>query len=270
MPSTAISFKRHNHRIYPCESARKQELLKQLLELHSDKSILIISTDNTSTTEVEGKNITLSNDAGLAEMSERKWDILISFEVPSIPADYITRLSCATQMALLIADETKEQKQLYPIEALLGRTITRETLSGFEPKVPMVNRDPDYKPKENHRPTASQKREEELNPYKSKSDDKKPSQRNHRHDGTIRTEGEKRSDGKPQYNKDSAEKKPWDKNASEKKPWDKDKGDKKPYDRKPSGSNDYRNKDKDSTTTSKPKRAPRVIKVPSVKKPKDS
>ena len=260
MSSSTISFKRHNHRLYPCETPRKQELLKHLLSLHEDKSILIISADNTATTEIEDKNITLSNDAGLAQMPDRKWDILISFEVPSDAENYVKRLSCATQMALLIADEMKEKTLLYPIEALLERTIARETLSGFEPKVVAVRHEA------RHRPTASQQREAEKNPPKSGASDKKPSQRNHRYDGTARTESEKRKDGKPQY------KKPYDKNSAEKKPWDKNKGEKKPYDRKPSTSNDYRNKSKDNAASGsqKPKRAPRVIKVPSKKPDKES
>lgn len=275
MSEPTISFKRHNHRVLTCESARKQELLKHLTEQHSEQKVLVISAANTTTTEVEGKHITLSNDAGLAKMSTRKWDILISFDLPSDPADYVKRLSHAREMALIIADEKKDKGFIYPIEALIGRTITREIISGFEEKVDVVRREtPEQKPK--HRPTSSQKREEEKNPYVHK----KPSQRNHKYDGTIRSESEKRQDGKKTFekkvwDKKDAEKKPyekkeWDKGSNdkkpfEKKPWDQDKGDKKPYERKSSSSNDYRNKD---TAAQKPSRKPRVIKVPS--KPKES
>ena len=57
-----------------------------------------------------------------------------------------------------------------------------------------------------------------------------------------------------------------------KKEWDKPKGDKKPWDKKDgskSSSNDYRNKKETTNTTSKPQRAPRVIKVPSKSKSKE-
>lgn len=271
MSEPILSFKRHNHRLLTCENARKQELLKHLIAQYSDQKVLIISAANTTTTEVEGKAVTLSNDAGLAKMSKRKWDILISFDLPNDPADYVKRLAHAKEMALIIADEKKEKDLLYPIEALIGRTITREIISGFEEKINVI-RSEETKPK--HRPTSSQKRAEEKKPYESK----KPSQRNHRHDGTLRSESEKRQDGKKPFEKKvwdknrgdnkPYEKKQWDKGESaksshNKKPWDKDKSDKKPYDRKASSSNDYRNKE---TTTQKPTRKPRVIKVPS--KPK--
>lgn len=263
MSEPTISFKRHNHRVLSCESARKQELLKHLTEQHADQKILVISAANTTTTEVEGKHITLSNDEGLAKMSTRKWDILISFDLPTDPANYVKRLAHAKTMALIIADEKKENNLLYPIEALIGRTITREIISGFEEKVEVVRRET-LEQKAPHRPTSSQKREEEKNPYVHK----KPSQRNHKYDGTVKSESEKRSDGKKTYEKKSWNQGESGKGSSDKKPFEKkawDKGDKKPYERKAPASNDYRNNSKDGAThtSEAPKRAPRIIKVPS-------
>lgn len=134
MSASAISVKRHNHRIYRCDTERKQELLKHLVEQYKDKSVLIISDANSTTTDLEDKNLTLSDDDGLSQMPQRKWDVLISFDLPSDPEVYITRASHAKIMALVIADE-QDQLSLYPIETLLGKTISSEIIPGFEPTV---------------------------------------------------------------------------------------------------------------------------------------
>jgi len=253
------SIKRHNHRVHSCEKARKQELLQHLITLYTGKSILVISAANTTTTEIEDKNLTLSNDAELAKMDKRQWDVLISFDMPKVSEEYMSRLSHTQEIALILISE-KEETLLYPIETLVGKNLPREIIPGFEPKTATVKPAAPYKPAP-HRPTESQKRaelEEKEKENKKKEDfrDKKPSQRNHRYDGTIRNESEKRAEGKPQFKK-----------SGDKKPWDKKEGDKKPWDNK---SNDYRNKKETTYASSKPKRAPRVIKIPTENKSKES
>lgn len=151
MPTTQSTVKRHNHRIHPCETSKKQELLKHLTTLHSDKSVLIISSANSGTTEIEDKKITLSNDLSLQELADRQWDILISFDLPAKAEDYLTRFSRAKEMALILFDD-KEQTLLYPIEKLLGKNIKQEIIKGFEPKAKAK------KAFIKHRPTESQKR----------------------------------------------------------------------------------------------------------------
>lgn len=143
------SIKRHNHRIHPCESSRKQDLLKHLTSLYADKSILIVSSDNTGTTEIKDKNITLTNDAELAKMDKREWDVLINFDIPKIAEDYLVRLSYAKEMALILVDE-KEQVLLYAIEKLLGKNIKQELVKGFEPKIGAKDTF------QKHKPTKSQ------------------------------------------------------------------------------------------------------------------
>lgn len=286
------SIKRHNHRVHSCEKSRKQELLQHLITQYAGKSILVVSAANTTTTEVKDKNLTLSNDAELSKMGERLWDVLISFDLPKVSEEYLTRLNYTNEIALILIDE-KEQTLLYPIETLVGKNLPREIIPGFEPKAPAVKRE-EYKTVAPHRPTASQQREELKEAEKKKEGfkrDEKPSQRNHRHDGTIRNESEKRKDfgkkpsgEKKAWDKPQGEKKPWDKKEGDKKPyekkaWDKPQGDKKPWDKKEgdkkpwenkSSSNDYRNKKETTHTSSKPKRVPRVIKIPSESKPKES
>lgn len=287
------SIKRHNHRVHTCEKARKQELLQHLITLYTGKSILVISAANTTTTEIADKNLTLSNDSELTKMDKRQWDVLISFDLPKVSEDYLPRLSYTKEIALILIDE-KEETLLYPIETLVGKNLPREIIPGFEPKPVIVKRE-EYKPAP-HRPTASQKREEQKESEKKEAykREEQSSQRNHRQDGTIRSDSEKRADGKPQgdkkpwdkkegdkkpyekkaWDKPQGDKKPWDKKdgkkiVSEKKNWDKPQGDKKPWENK-SSSNDYRNKKETTHTSSKPKRVPRVIKIPSESKPKES
>ena len=344
---SVISIKRHNHRVHSCEKSRKQELLQHLITLYAGKSILVISNANTTTTEIEDKNLTLSNDNELAKMEKRRWDLLISFDLPTISADYLSRLPHAKEMALILIDD-KEETQLYPIETLVGKNLPREIIPGFESRPVMLKRE-EYKPAP-HRPTASQQREEIKETAKKEAykQEDNVSQRNHRYSGATRSESEKRADGKPQFKK-SGEKKPWenkdgdkkpyekkawdkpqgdkkpwdkkdgdkkpyekkawdkpqgdkkpwenkdgdkkpyekkawDKPQGDKKPWDKKDGDKKPYEKKawdkPQGdkkpwenkpaSNDYRNKKETTHTSSQPKRVPRVIKIPSESKTKES
>ena len=253
---SSTSVKRHNHKVHPCEASRKQELLKHLISFYEGKSILVLSKANTSTTQIEEKNLTLSNDAELVKMGERKWDVLISFDLPKSAEEYMKRLSHANTMALILVS-AKEEALLYPIETILGKNLPRETVPGFEvKKSTVIKREP-------HRPTQSQKRSEEAEKEREKA-----SQRNHRHDGTVRTESEKRNEGKPKFLKDS-DKDRKEKKSFGKKEWDKPKGDKKPWENK-SSSNDYRNKKESTHTSSKPKRAPRVIKIPTENKPKES
>ena len=282
---SVTSIKRHNHRVHACEKSRKQELLQHLITLYAGKSILVISAANTTTTQIEDKNLTLSNDDELSKMDKRQWDVLISFDLPKVSQDYLARLEHTKEIALIMIDE-KEQTLLYPIETLVGKNLPREVIPGFEVKAPAAKREA-YKPAP-HRPTASQKREELEQKEKKEGYKKeaKPSQRNHRYDGTVRSEDEKRKefgkkpsgDKKPQIVKDSDKdrkekksfgKKEWDKPQKDKKTWDKKDGDKKSWGNK-SSSNDYRNKKETTHTSSAPKRTPRVIKIPSENKSKES
>lgn len=273
--SSTYSIKRHNHKVHPCEAFTKENLLKHLISFYENKTILVLSKANTTTTEIEDKNLTLSNDAELSKMNDRKWDVLISFDLPKSAEEYMKRLPFTKTMALLLVT-AKEESLLYPIETILGKNLPREMVPGFEV------RKVETKVFKEHRPTQSQKRSEEEEKAKEREKKeryaKEDSQRNHKFDGTTRSEEEKRSAGKPQYLKDSDKdrkekksfgKKEWDKPKGDKKPfekksWDKPQGDKKPWENK-SPSNDYRNKKETTHTSSQPKRVPRVIKIPTEK-----
>ncbi len=186
-------LKRHNHRIHPCENANKQELLKHLTDLYSGKTILIISSANSTLKEIEDQKITLANDASIKDLDGRKWDVVISFDLPSEPEDYKARLACATEMALILVAE-KEQTLLYPIEKLLGKNIKQEIIKGFEPKQSAKNEFI------KHRPTKSQllsadadaerkrneiNKDEKKKPFSAKTNwDKKPASHDYRNKHT--------------------------------------------------------------------------------------
>jgi len=140
MSETKISIKRHNHRVHTCQTTKKQDLLKHLTTLHEGKSVLIISSANKKTTIIEDKNITLCDDAGLKDLEQKSFDILISFDLPTNAADYLERVPFAKEMALLLVDE-KEETALYQIELLLGKVISREAIDGFGESVEKILKD---------------------------------------------------------------------------------------------------------------------------------
>jgi superfamily II DNA/RNA helicase len=272
--STTITIKRFNHRVHPCDRSQKLALLKHLIALHSDKEIVIIAARDIAELEQEldADNVTLKSDKELIENTKFQCDMIISLDLAENPESYIKRLGQTKTFALLLADD-KEQQELYEIETVMKRTLTKEIISGFEPvshrlaeaetkglKVrqalnleKQTLRD-DKRARQQNGP-SSKKREESK--YLGKDENGKPifsgksRERNHRHDGTPKDESEKQFTPKPQYTRDNAqnserkpwdktsveqksgEKKAWDKPAGEKKPWDKTAGDKKPWDKKP-------------------------------------
>ena len=132
MSSTPI--KRQNHRIHPCNRPRKNELIHFLIERNAGKKILIVTSNEYEelTTLFAGKNITVLCDAALAETPDLRCEVLISYDLPEKAIVYMSRFARASEYALITLDE-QDQKRLYPIELLNGRTITQEVVKGFEP-----------------------------------------------------------------------------------------------------------------------------------------
>jgi len=216
MSTNTITIKRYNHRMHPCTTEQKKDLLKYLVELYAHKSILIVSDANTTVTDLEDKNMTLCDDDGLQTMEKRQWDVVISFDLPAVADDYLARVSHAKEMALVIADE-KEQEKLFLIETAIGKNLTRDIIEAFakkeEVKSPTANNEKDDKrwdmPKKGPRKSYD-KKPAYPNDTKKKfdshyiGDDKdgkpqftgKTNDRNHRYDGTPKTEQEKRDNPK--------------------------------------------------------------------------
>jgi len=302
-------IKRQNHRVHPCQSEQKLELLKVLIEANSDKEIVVLTCKESAPIIEANKNVTVFEDKTLPSKAEKKYDLLISFDLPNSVKEYMLRIVHVKTAAVILLD-TDEQHKLYPIETVLGRTILQEIITGFDstPKVievieekesfkqrkefkrddrnfndskreykPRDNRD--AKPRENRDDKTDRKprqdrdgakpwdKKRETSKYIGDDENGKPMfsaksrERNHRYDGTAKSDHEKadykakqkrarsynddkkpwdksksegRSEKKP-WDKSSSDKKPWDKSKSEgrseKKPWDKSSSDKKPWDK---------------------------------------
>jgi len=214
-------IKRHYHRVHPCESDRKLEILKYLLTQNTQKSILIVTEDDLEELKDidTDENVTLLSDISLSERAELTCDILISYNLPSVAGVYLKRLSHVKTHAIILLD-IKEQKRLYPIETLLGRTIMQESLKGFETdieKETQLKKEKTLKAKSekkednprSKKPYPKDRNKKDNNSDKWAKKDKKPSKylgkdengksifsgktgdRNHRYDGTPKTTGRK-------------------------------------------------------------------------------
>lgn len=127
------TLKRQNHRIHPCNASRKNELLAHLAAVYGGKKILVVTAGGTEGIALpETPGITLISDETLAQAGDLACDIVISYDLPEKALLYMARIARAREYALVLMD-ADEQKRLYPIETLLGRTIIQETVAGFEP-----------------------------------------------------------------------------------------------------------------------------------------
>lgn len=161
MSSTTPALKRHNHRVHPCQAEKKDELLKLLIQKNAQINILVVTSgdkekiQNTQNSE----NVTVVSDEDLLNSPELKAELIISYDLPDKAIIYMARIAHTTSHALILLDEN-EEKLLYPIETLIGRTIMQESIEGFGP-VAVVKEEvakKEYKPKD------------EKKEYKSKSD----------------------------------------------------------------------------------------------------
>ncbi|MCK9372180.1 MAG: hypothetical protein M0P91_03225 [Sulfuricurvum sp.] len=203
MPSSATpALKRQNHRIHPCNAARKNELLNHLITRYHGKSILIVTANDPARIHLShNDNITLSSDETLSQSPDLKCDVLISYDLPDKAIIYMSRFARAQEYALILLS-AEDQKSLYPIETLVGRTIIQEAVAGFEPdfgiaveqkskeeaKARRAERDEqnakrDAQPKRDSKPRSDFKRDDRGNrdenrpakkPFSGTRDDKKP------------------------------------------------------------------------------------------------
>ena len=241
-------LKRHNHRVHPCERQQKLPLLKFLLEKYADQKVLVIAVADLSALELDFDNVTLINDTQLTEQPELTADIIISLDLSSSAEQYLERLKHTSQMALILANE-QEQLKLYDIEKIIGRSLNKEDIEGFEivskqvkdaeeaavaavqqqlkDKKPFKKReDRSYDKNKSFDKNKSYDKNKSFDKnknfpkkegdFKKKSGGKylgkdengkpifssKDKERNHRYDGTPRSEQEKRDNSKP-YGKKS-------------------------------------------------------------------
>ena len=265
----SLSIKRQNHRIHPCNASRKNELLIHLIAQHKGKKILVITAGEPSAVTVEDADITVVGDEQLSGSADLTCDVLISYDLPEKALVYMTRLSRAREHALILLD-AEDQKRLYGIETLLGRTIIQENIPGFEPdfgiaaerqskeeaKARRAARDEQYAKQEkggkrddrgfknDKKPADKWARKDSKPRFIGKDEKGKPMfegktrERNHYIDGTPRTEAEKAArtpfKSKPKFFGKDQKSSGDDKSAEGKK--ESFKGEKKPFgDKKPYG-----------------------------------
>lgn len=130
-----ISIKHQKHRAYPISQDKKIQLLKKLVaenSADSDKFIIVVSSEENEEilNNISGLNVQIIDDKTLYKSKDLKCDLLISFDVPQKSIVYISRLSHATDAAIVLVSKD-EERLLYPVETLLGRAIKQEILAEF-------------------------------------------------------------------------------------------------------------------------------------------
>lgn len=146
MSDNQITIKHNKHHIHPCSNDKKLSLLNLLIAKNSSVKIIVATSHNSELIKeaISVDNVTILSDEELIKLPELRCELLISYDLPSTAILYMARLAKATQNALILLDKD-EQKQLYPIETLLGRVIKQEIISGFEYKI-------EEKVKKEHKP----------------------------------------------------------------------------------------------------------------------
>ena len=231
MSTTEISIKHNNHRVHPCPSEKKLELLNLLIKKNSKMKITIVTANNLELLKktINEGNITVVDDNELIKSNDLISELLISYDLPDRAIIYMARLAKATGAALILLDSS-EQKELYPIETLLGRAIKQEVVAGFE-----------YQNVEKFKVAQESKKPKKEYAFNASSGEK-PKYDKPKRDGF---KSEKKPYDRAKGDVSTSEKKPYDKAKkadfnSEKKPYDKTKkddfkSDKKPYDKAKQG-----------------------------------
>jgi len=198
MPSSQITIKHNKHRVHPCPNDKKLSLLQSLIEQNSNIDIIVATAKNSAFIKetVKADNVKIFDDNQLVELPELRCELLISYDLPSDPAIYISRLAKATQDALILLD-INEQKELYPIETVLKRVIKQEIIAGFEYEPVQKEQKSFDKPKYDKSKKDSKK--SDYKPYE-KSKYEKPKRNNEK--------SQNKDFDKPKYDKPKKDKKP--------------------------------------------------------------
>ena len=230
------TIKRQNHRIHPCSTTRKTELLNFVISQNPARSILIVTANDTKAIDIaQTKEITLVSDSDLVQPSDTMYDIVISYDLPDKAIIYMTRYARAKEFAIILLG-SEDQKHLYAIETLFGRTITQEPIAGFEPNFGIAV---EQKNKEEMAAQRAKREEERSNPRSGKREFK-PKREDSRGEFKPRRDDSKsefkprRDDARPEFKREERAprddsrpaRKPYEGNKTESKssnPWEKNK-----------------------------------------------
>ncbi len=186
MSSTTTSLKRHNHIVHPCKDDAKTALLQHIVEQNPTQRIFIISSNLQELPELTSEaDISLYNDEKLKALEGEECDLLISYELPDSADIYLQRITHSKKALILLSEA--EHKKLYPIETLLGRTFKQEQIKGFEvtEEVAQKSNKKTFQKKKN----SSKYLGKDANGKAMFSG--KSGERNHRYDGTPKSDSEK-------------------------------------------------------------------------------
>lgn len=180
MSDNQITLKHNKHRIHPCPQDKKSSLLRLLLAQNSNlDTVVAVAKDAELVKEALGDfSVQVFSDKELLKMPDLRYELLISYDLPSAIL-YMARLAKATEGAIILLD-IEEQKDLYPIETLLGRAIRQEAVEGFayetEQKMKIAPKIPEKPKKSFDKPKHDKpKREGEKPKYdKPKRDGERP------------------------------------------------------------------------------------------------
>jgi hypothetical protein len=218
MPENQISLKHNKHRIHPCPNDKKLLLLNLLITQNATLDIVVAANNTEAIKEiVTAGNVKVLNDKELLKLPELRCELLISYDLPSTAILYMARLAKATEGAIILLD-MDEQKQLYPIETLLGRVIRQEIVAGFEYPV-------QEKLKKEQKSFEKPKRDSERSDRKPFD---KPKYDKPRREGER---SERKPFDKPKYDKPKREGERSERKTFEKPKRDGERSEKKPYDK---------------------------------------
>jgi len=224
MPDDQISLKHNKHRIHPCPNDKKLSLLNLLIAQNGTLDIVVATAEDTQAIKeaITASNVKVLNDKELLKLPELRCKLLISYDLPLTAIVYMARVAKATEGAIILLDKD-EQKQLYPIETLLGRVIRQEIVAGFEYAV-------EEKIKREQKPFDRPKRDSEKSERKPFD---KPKYDKPKRDGES---SERKPYDKPKYDKpkregERSDRKPFDKPKFDKPKRDGEKSEQKAYDK---------------------------------------
>ena len=130
---SSATIKRHNHRVIPCNTERKIELVNFLIKNNSKLEIVIISKDAIKDFKYISLNekVKITTDTQFCNDITSEFDMLINYDLPQNPQEYLKRLELAKTYSLILL-EPNEHATLYPIETILGRVLVQDTIKAFE------------------------------------------------------------------------------------------------------------------------------------------
>ena len=225
MSDNPIVVKHNKHRIHPCANDKKLSLLNLLITQNSSLDIIVAASKDLEPIKesLMASNVKVLDDKELLSKPEVRCELLISYDLPSTAIVYMARLAKATESAIILLD-IDEQKQLYPIETLLGRVIKQDIIAGFEYEAQKMKiaQKPSSRPRDGER--------SERKPFdKPKRDFDKPKRDGDRSERKP-FDKPKRDFDKPKRDGERSERKPFDK---PKRDFDKPKRDGERSERKP-------------------------------------